>query len=482
MAMSQDLLVCPYCNAQVPHPADKDPAEPVVCPLCEETFALRHAGVASGPAVARTVAGSERPRLPAGPGPLLVTSVLILLMSVALKLGLADVPLAQRAFPFGVLLGAIGLVAALWTWFLQRRRSNAALATFVLANMATVALAVLPFALATTQFRRANDPRKPPVESPAPRLTSAAEIVAPAQLAGLGYLPDDCNIVAGVHVAELADYPIGPKLLTRPPADVPDGEQRPWLVEQGLGFVEKYAGLRAEEIDHLIFGVKSEGFLPRVTVVVRTRSPYDSARVAHAQAPVVPAKHHDKDLYQFKMRPAGDASLWCADARTLVLLIRLDGLLARDRQLLSDTPRVGPLAPPQPVRRIMARMLGPGTPIWWAAGEVEQAELAANLLPVGEKDAELAKLLQQATNLTAGLRLHKDPAVLANIECHDSGAARRLAELLAKQSFGELGAPEVAGPPPGSAERWVSVQFRGSAEAVVRALRPVRLLGPGGKS
>ena len=65
-----------------------------------------------------------------------------------------------------------------------------------------------------------------------------------------------------------------------------DSEPRPWLVEQGLGFVEKYAGLRAVEIDHLVFGLKSEGFLPRVTVVVRTRLPYDPSRVAQAQAPV----------------------------------------------------------------------------------------------------------------------------------------------------------------------------------------------------
>ena len=163
-------------------------------------------------------------------------------------------------------------------------------------------------------------------------------------------------------------------------------------------------------------------------------------------------------------------------------MLRLDGLLARDKQLLSEAPRQGPLALPQPVRRIVAKMLGPGTPIWWAAGDVEQAQLVANLLPLGEKDSELSKLLQQSTNLTAGLRLHKDPAVLANIECADTTAARRLAELLAKQSFGELGTPEVAGPPLGSAERWVSVQFRGSPEAVVRALRPVRLLGPPGKS
>jgi len=481
MAMTQELLVCPYCNAQIPHPLSEQANQPVICPRCEETFALRHAKTA---VVEGSVgeAPTPQPRVFGSLVHLFIASVVLLAVSVTLKFALPDVKLTQQGFPFGLLLGAIGMVASLWLWFFQRRRSNATVATFVLGNMAVVAMVVLPFALATTSFRRGNDPRRPEIDGGAPRPSSGPEILAPARLPGLGYLPDDCNVVAGIHVAELAEYPIGPKFLSKPAADVVDAEQRPWLVEQGLGFVEKYAGLRAEEIDHLVFGLKSDGFLPRVTVVVRTRQPYEPARVAQAQAPVVPVKHLGNHLYQFKMRPVGDASLWCADSRTLVLMLRLDGLLARDKQLLTESPRQGLQAPPQPVRRIVSTMLAAGTPIWWAASDLDHPEMVANLLPVGEKDSELAKLLQKTANLTAGLRLQKDPAVLANIECPDTKAARRLAELLHTQTFAGLGTPEVAGPPQGSAERWVSVQFRGSPDAVVRALRPVRLLGPGGKS
>ena len=119
---------------------------------------------------------------------------------LALKFALPEVTLTQQGFPFGVLLGAVGMVASLWLWFFQRRRSNGTVATFVLGNMVVVAMVVLPFALATTGFRRGNDPRRPPVDG-GPRLTSATEILAPAQLPGLGYLPDDCNVVAGIHVA-----------------------------------------------------------------------------------------------------------------------------------------------------------------------------------------------------------------------------------------------------------------------------------------
>src|SRR5262249_43375756 len=204
----------------------------------------------------------------------------------------------------------------------------------------------------------------------------------------------------------------------------------------------------------LVFGLKSDGFLPRVTVVVRTRQPYEPARVAQAQAPVVPVKHLGKELYQFKMRPVGDASLWCADSRTLVLMLRLDGLLARDKQLVTESPRQGSQAPPQPVRRIVSTMLASGTPIWWAASELDHPEMVGNLLPVGQKDSELSKLLQKIANLTAGLRLQKDPAGLANIECSDTRAARRLAQPLQPQTVAGPGTPGGARPPPGGRGAW----------------------------
>src|SRR5262249_61868848 len=120
---------------------------------------------------------------------LAAASLMAALVSLALKLALADSNLTQRAFPFMVAVASVGLVASLWLWFLRTPRTNQALAAFVLGNMATAALIVLPFALATTGFRRGNDPQPPP-PLPGPAVPTV-EPVAPARLAGVGYLPED---------------------------------------------------------------------------------------------------------------------------------------------------------------------------------------------------------------------------------------------------------------------------------------------------
>jgi len=488
MAMTQELVACPYCNAQMPRP---EASGRVVCSRCGEAFPWR-------PAFTDESSKQSPPLLspPGGHAPtgnlassagliqIAVVSVALAVLSLALKLALADNNTTQRAFPFMVLLSGIGLVASLWMWFFRRPRANTAIAFFVLGNMASVALMVLPFALATKAGRRANDPKGPQVEAAA--APSAVEAVAPAFLAGLGYLPEDCNLVAAIHVAELAAQPMGLKLLERHPSG--EGEPPPWLIDFAFGHVEKLTGLKPEALDHLVLGTRIDAGLPHLTIVVRTRKPYDPTDLAKTQAPTLPVKHLDRDLYQFNTKPVGAGMLFAADPQTLVLVLRLDALAERDKQALAANPRTGAQGAPRLLRAILQERLGKGVLIWWAATEIERPEVAGMLLPLARMDDHLAKFLAIAKSVVVGLRLQQDAAVMAAVECPNGPTARRLEGALEQQTVEGLGSPKVFRPanvhvPTDDAERWVSFQLRGTPEAVAAALRPVRLLGrvPGKK-
>lgn len=483
--MTSVLLTCPYCNAQVAVPSVQEGMR-VTCPRCDESFPASTAAAVETAAMPAQPAPPPRPQLPMR----LVVQILLLslgvgLASLILKLTLPESTTTQKAFPFMMLVAAAGLVASLWLWFFTAPHSNRAVAGFVLGNMVCIALLILPFALGTTNFRRRNDPQPvPPLPEPVAK-KNATEPVAPGQLPALGYLPDNCNVVAGIHVAELYQLPIGAELFGKRNTEVP-GETvpAPWLIDQGLGRVELWTGLKAEAIDHIVFGLRVDGKLPHLTIVVRTRKPYDPALVAAKQGKTVPLTLFRKnDLYQFRTPPIGNGILWLANEQTLVLVWRLDAMTDQDRLALKAEPRQGADAPPPLVRKVLAERLRAGTLIWWAAVDLEQPELVASLLPAAGKNEELAKLLKKVHTLTAGLRLQKeDAAVLANVECPDVATARRMAELLQQLAIPGLSKPTVSGPAPDGSDTWVLLQMRGSPEAVVQALQPVRLFArPGGK-
>jgi hypothetical protein len=123
--------------------------------------------------------------------------------------------------------------------------------------------------------------------------------------------------------------------------------------------------------------------------------------------------------------------------------------------------------------------------IWWAANGIERPEIAAMLLPVAPKGPDLAKLLTGAKSVTIHLTLEQGALLVGFVEFGDVEGARHLMGWLTKQNIEGLGAPEPYKPYPGmpSDEFQPSLiakfQILGTPEAVLAALRSVRLLAPG---
>jgi hypothetical protein len=403
---------------------------------------------------------------------------MLAIFSLALKVAMPESNTTRRAFPFMVMLSSIGLVASLWLWFLRRRRQNYAIAVFVLGNMACVALMAIPFALATKEARRENDPKGLP---PEPKAAAVQPTVLP--WAVLGYLPEDCNVMAGIQVADLQQQPIGAKLLAR---DGNVGEPLPQLLGLLLGPVELYTGLKVEDVDHLVLGTRLDDTLPVLTIVARTKKSYDAAGVAKAQAPVVPVKHLGRELYQFKPK-LGSGMLFEADAQTLIIVIRLDAITEPDKQFLTTTPRIGFEASPRSFWP--TRWMGPepwldtGTCLWWAANEIQRPELAAMLLPFGRKDADLAKELASARSILLGLRLQQDATLWGALLCPDK--KNYVSGLIERQTVDGFGAPKILRRsnakwhmPTDDVDPCARFELSGSAEALADLLRNARLVGP----
>src|SRR5207302_2196471 len=140
----------------------------------------------------------------------------------------------------------------------------------------------------TIAWRRSHD-YGAKVEPVSPR-----PVQSPGALAGLGFLPPDVNVVAGVHVAELLKDPAGKKLLEAPRAP---------LLDLLLGAVEKWTRLTPEQVASIALGTQIKDKIPQLTVVVETRLPYDPDELARALRPIVPTLQRGKPLFRFTLAP-----------------------------------------------------------------------------------------------------------------------------------------------------------------------------------
>jgi hypothetical protein len=327
----------------------------------------------------------------------------------------------------------------------------------------------LVLALMTTSSRREHDTgvSRRPVRNATPDQAvplAPVRTTAPADLPGLRYLPDDTPVVAGLHVAEARQSDAGTQLLQ--------------LVGAGLGGLkqpEATNGLTAEIVESVVLGLNLrpggvDNPLSHLTIVVRTRAPYDATQVRkQLQAAPQPIQHEpgtvqEKQLYPLNLPVA--ASLWCADERTLVAIVRFDGVPPNHEW--DDVPPNRPVGLvlgglEQRIQRLQERM-SKGAQAW-VVGDAGQGESPLKALPRHALAVPDRKALDKVRSFAASARMDMDITCTVAFDCEDAAAARELESRV--QTWGLKGdrVKTVI------QESWVTIQVKTTPEDIRQALQ-----------
>ena len=329
----------------------------------------------------------------------------------------------------------------------------------LLAIMAGMAALTLVFALYTQQIRRQRDFKD--------RSDGNTELTRkPAELIGLGYLPQGSSIVLGIHVAALNEDPTGRALLREP---------RPALMENLLGVLERF-GLKLVDVDHVVAGTELRQLPPELTTVIVTRKPYAPAEIEAAiKAQKVSATTYcDKPL--FYLDGPGVPKLWLAAPNVLVWTTLKKEDLDRIPATLKDPPAT--LAPA--TREALVDRLGKQSRLW-AVGDLEPARKPIELgLALGVFPKDQMALLRLVKSFAVGVTPHEDGEshVLASFLVSDSETVPALAKYLESIDVQGAKSQKVVTPPPevkDAAEQWVTWQMRAHAETLRDALGKLHL-------
>lgn len=365
---------CPYCNALLGEQADDVSRQGGLCPRCQEWIPAKHAPGEDFQARPPAARPREAPHV----GPRQDT-----------------------------------------------RLSNRGLAGVVLAIMGTMAVVATVFALYTTSQRRSHDYRQTTND----RVVGRTAGLNPATYPGLGYLPQDVEVISCLDMVEFLAKESGRKLLNAVRNDglIPGTD------------LKTFAGLQLEDIDHLAVGVRLENRLPpRITLVVRTVETYRQDAIL-AALKVRKTERGERTAYRFPVGGGNlEFTLWLADAKTLVFTF-----LPSD---LDDLP-TGPIAGIERfnpnLQRAFAQYLSEPCALWIAAGSsnTEQMLSALSLLGVSPGDIKAlggiqtlaARIVISDTSQLAGVQpttIHEF-RFFVSIDAQDEKAMKNVDTLLA---------------------------------------------------
>jgi hypothetical protein len=352
---------CPFCNAAVPVALPLPANRRVTCPRCGELVPVKGEDALAGAAVSEPTSGAA----PAEP-------------------------------PY--------------------RRSNRQIGLGVLGLMMFMAAVGLGYALKTVEFRRSNDVKnKDAGDTPAPIAEGS-----PADLAGVGYLPDDVQLIAGVRLAAARQSQAARTMLGRFGLS-PDGDGRVF-------------GFRADDVDHVILGASLKALPPRLTLVLRGRRPIDADAVRTALPAGRAVDHGDKTLYEARPANGPQGLVWFADDRTVV-----GGLVKEHFDKLPPQRNPSPGRFQIPLPELLRNRLDPAALVW-AVLHIEPDDATAGaligLLPLpADERAACADL----RDLTVSLRADGPRVALAvQARGRDAAAADRFDDVVEK-SLGAAG-------------------------------------------
>jgi hypothetical protein len=329
-----------------------------------------------------------------------------------------------------------------------RKSENRKFATGALVLMGIMAVGGLTLALVTLGQRQNRHP-KPELYAP--------QSFGPGELPALGYLPEGCNLIAGVHLSDLLKSELGKEFLASPPD----------FLRLGLEWTQRWSGLGLEAIDHIVVGTALKDEIPQITAVVRTRLPFrieDVARLYSGR----PLPHHGTPLFRLKLEPTGGGYLWCAEPRTLIFVVRPDAVKIEDMDSIPAKPRQGLEGLPAALRPVVGQRLRQST--LWLAGLVEAPPALDMFAQLARLPLDKVPFLSQVKVFGLGLLLQEDLTCIGAIECRNPDSARQAQAILEKWTFAGMKSLKVVGPPPtpGPEAHWVNWQVRADVAAFQR--------------
>lgn len=283
------------------------------------------------------------------------------------------------------------------------RSANRRLGLLVLGGMTLMAAIGLAFALSTTESRRANDNKNQDRSlPPGPILADAAEF------AGMGAIPSDVHVLAGIDASRLRQSAAGEALIQRFP----------------IGSAES-----AAQIDQLLIGLQVRAFPPKWWAVIH--SPTDAAAVRlRATLTSPPGQERGKRfLSQSPLLRGVGLPCWIAEAdkRTLIA-----AQLPSDFDAIPDEPGRGPQRF-QHVGPLLADRL-PRNSAAWIVAQIEPDKNAIPamlaLTPLAPADRAVWQNLQSVVLSVRPIGADLDASL--DIRGRDAAATQALAETMEK--------------------------------------------------
>jgi hypothetical protein len=408
------ILACPYCNATVTVAPGTPAGGRVSCPRCGDLFTLRE-----------TVG-------PAGDG-------------IQPATALAGVQFAPSQAP-------PDLAAP--------RRSNRMVAAWVLGIMGCMAMAGLVFALMTVGERRANDTglkhkarRGPQQQHPAVEVEPPASFVAPAKLEALGYLPRETGLIAGVHVAELLALPAGKQLLHQP---FQIGQ-----LELKIDTFAKWTGLKLEDIDHLVMGMKVDETLPpKLHMVVRSKAAFDFDQLRSRLKGERVDNVAKKAIFRYSAPGRSlPLAMYCPDDHTAVIAMLPSQLESVAAEPVPELEQFSP-----ELREVVQKRGGPMGPLW-VAGHVENWMKSPAKRVLEKLKKEDVARLSQVQSFGIFVQLERGVSVQGAFRCKDDLSAKALEDFFRLPRRGSDPALKTALEGP-----WLTVQMQTDVAAVLKPL------------
>jgi hypothetical protein len=284
-----------------------------------------------------------------------------------------------------------------------------------------MATAGLTLALMTVGQRRANDTgltmarHKPQQQHPDTPAEAPATAVAPDKLEGLGYLPRETDLVAGVHVAELLALPAGRQLLHQPFTLA----GRDFPVETLAGWI----GLHVEDLDHLVVGLALQNrLIPRLDLVARSKAAFDPEalqRQLGGQRVTVAGKK--TVVYTPKDSPS-PLALYCPNDRTAIVALAPEELQVVPSEPFTGLEQFGP-----ELREVLRDRREPTAPLW-VAGHVENWAKSFAGRALQRLKKEQAERLTLVRTFGLFVQLDRGVAVTGALRCKDDASAKALDE------------------------------------------------------